>query len=70
MDTYDGEANYYYGLSSLALGDTISALDGFSIAAAENKYRCAAYNALARIYLSKKYYTKALDYAQKSLHFP
>ena len=69
VDTYDGQANYYYGLSSLALGDTASALDGFSIATATLNYRCAAYNALAGIYLARQNYDVALDYAQKSIRY-
>jgi Tfp pilus assembly protein PilF len=66
VDTYDGSANYYYGLSSLALGDTVSALDGLSVAAAALNYRSAAYNSLAGIYLSKQNYMLALDYAEGS----
>lgn len=67
VDTYDSDANMIYGLAGLALGDTTSALDGFSIASAAISHRSAAFNALASVFLGYKNYTKALDYAEKSL---
>lgn len=67
IDTYDAEGNMYYGLSSLALGDTVSAIDGFSIASASVSMRSPAYSALASIFTCKRDYLKAHDYAEKSL---
>jgi len=67
VDTYDADANMIYGLAGLALGDTTSAIDGFSIASAAASQRSAAYNALASIFLSKNDFRKALQYADKSL---
>jgi len=67
VDTYDADGNMIYGLAGLALGDTTSAIDGFSIASAAISQRSAAYNALASIFLSKNDYQKALQYANKSL---
>ena len=67
VDTYDPEANMSYGLAGLALGDTTSAIDGFSLAAAGVSQRSAAGDALASVYLSKGDYRKALGYAEKSL---
>lgn len=69
IDTYDPEANMAYGLAGLALGDTISAIDGFSIASAGISQRSAAYNALASVFLSQGDFQKALAYAEKSLVF-
>jgi len=69
VDTYDGEGNMLYGTSSLALGDTASAIDGFSIAASSVSVRTAAYNALSSVFLCKKDYTKALYYADRSLMY-
>ncbi|MGV8134881.1 MAG: DUF5107 domain-containing protein [Mangrovibacterium sp.] len=69
VDTYDAEGNMFYGLSSLALGDTVSAIDGFSIAAASISLRSAAYNALASVFLCKMDYAKAFDYVCKSLDY-
>jgi tetratricopeptide (TPR) repeat protein len=67
IDTYDPEANMAYGLAGLALGDTISAIDGFSIAASAISQRSAAYNALASVFMNKGDYAEALNYAEKSL---
>ena len=67
IDTYDPDANLLYGLSSLALGDTSSAIDGFSIASESVSCRTAAYNELASVFLEQGNYQKALDYANKSL---
>ena len=69
IDTYDADANMVYGLSSLALEDTTSAIDGFSIASESASIRTAAYNALASIYLGKQDYNKALIYTEKSLNY-
>lgn len=67
VDTYDAGANLNYALSSLALGDTVSAIDGFSIASESVAERTAAFNGLASIFTSKGDYKRALDYANKSL---
>ena len=69
IDTYDGDANMSYGLAGLALGDTTSAIDGFSLATASVSQRSAAYNGLASVFLSKGDFAKALEYADKSLEF-
>ena len=69
VDTYDPMANMAYAISELAMGDTSSAIDGFSIASASVAYRPAAYNGLATIYANKKDFTKALSYANKSLNY-
>ncbi len=69
VDTYDPDANMIYGLAGLALGDTTSAIDGFSIASAGISQRSAAWTALATIFLNKGDFSKALDYANKSLDF-
>lgn len=67
VDTYDPDANMVYGLAGLALGDTTSAIDGFSIASAGISQRNAAYNALASVFMKQGDYRKALAYAEKSL---
>lgn len=67
VDTYDADANMVYGLAGLALGDTTSAIDGFSIASASISQRSAANNALSSVFLSQGNYRKALVYAEKSL---
>ena len=67
VDTYDADANMIYGLAGLALGDTTSAIDGFSIASAGISQRSAAYNALASVFLGQNNYQNALSVAEKSL---
>jgi hypothetical protein len=69
VDTYDPEANMAYGLAGLALKDTISAIDGFSIASAGISQRSAAFNALASISASRGDYRKALEFAEKSVTY-
>lgn len=67
VDTYDPDANMIYGLSGLALGDTTSAIDGFSIASENISQRSVAYNSLSSIFIKKGEFRKALSYADKSL---
>ena len=69
INTYDPEANMLYGISGLALGDTTSAIDGFSLASRNISHRCPAYNALASIFLNKGDPEKALSYAERSLSY-
>lgn len=69
IDTYDGGANYYYGVINAKLNHTADAKDGFDIAALSMEYGTAAYNGLAGLYLQEKSYDKALEYAAKALDF-
>ena len=67
INTYDGAANYYYGLANLKLGNITDAKDGFDIAAASVEFRTAAYTELAKIYFRSHETAKAIEYAEKSL---
>jgi hypothetical protein len=67
VDTYDGAANYYYGLASLASGRTTDAIDGLEIASQSAEYRQAAWTELAKIWLLKGDEPRALSYARKAL---
>ena len=67
IDTYDAEANYLAGYAALLTGRIYDALDCFEIAALSSSYRSAAYTRLAEIYLIRKEYKSALNYAHKSL---
>lgn len=69
IDTYNPDANMIYALSGLALGDTASAIDGFSIASQDISQKSASYNGLATIFMRKGDFIRALDYAQKSLQY-
>ena len=69
INTYDPAANYYYGLASMQLGNITNAKDGFDISALSIEYRSAAYTELCKIYFRERNYSKALEYAEKSLDF-
>ena len=69
INTYDGAANYYYGVINAQLGNTIDAKDGFDIADLSMDYRSAACNGLARLYLKEKNWDKANHFAAKAHDF-
>ena len=66
INTEAGDANFYYGLISEQLGNTIDAKDGYDIAALTPGYRSAAYTQLASLYFKENNLDKALHYAQKA----
>ena len=67
--TYDGAANYYYGVINTQLGHTIDAKDGFDIASLSMDYKSAAYNGLSDIYLKEKNFDEALTFAGRALDY-
>lgn len=67
IDTYDGMANYFFGLASLAGNRIHDAQDAFSIATLTLPYQGAAYTQLAIIALQQAQYPTALEYAEKAL---
>jgi hypothetical protein len=67
IDTYDPGANYQFGLASAALGHHADAKEAFSIAALSPAWRSAADTELAKEYLRKKLYDRALTSARESL---
>ncbi len=69
LDTYDGAANYFYGLCNVELGNYTDAKDGFSVATYSPAYRSAAYDKLAAVFMGEKSWDKALRYAEKSLEY-
>ena len=69
IDTYDGEANYLYGLINKKLDNTIDSKSGFSMATASITYRVAAYNELAKLFLFERNFHKSLEYSQKAWSF-
>lgn len=69
IDTYDGGANYYYGLINMQLGNEADAKDGFDIATISQDYRSAAYTELGKIYLKEKNYDKAIIYTNKAIGY-
>ncbi|MES2107278.1 MAG: DUF5107 domain-containing protein [Bacteroidota bacterium] len=69
IDTYDGKANYYYGLAALKLDKTYDAEDGFELAALTTDYRSAAFTELSRIRIIQQKYTEAGKYAARALEY-
>ncbi|NKI28440.1 DUF5107 domain-containing protein [Arenibacter sp. 6A1] len=67
LDTYDGDANYYYGISALKTDRHYDALDGFEVASLSPSHRNAAYTSLSRIYLKEMDLLKAEEYVHKAL---
>lgn len=69
INTYDGEANYVYGLCNRVLGNITDAKDGFSIASHSPAVRSAAYAKLAELFLAEQDEVRAEQYALKSLDY-
>jgi len=67
IDTYDGAANYAYGLNAIKLGKLTDARDGFDIATLSPDYRGAAYTVLSEISLRAGDLDKTLVYIEKGL---
>lgn len=67
MDTYNGEANYLYGLINKKMDNLTDAKDGFSVASYSQGYKTSAYSMLAQCFLYEKNWQKAIHYASKSL---
>ncbi|MFZ9662072.1 MAG: DUF5107 domain-containing protein, partial [Chitinophagaceae bacterium] len=69
IDTHHGDANYYFGISAMQIGDFTSALDGLSMASLTPSNRTAAYTEIAKLYILKGNWKKSVDYADKALDF-
>jgi tetratricopeptide (TPR) repeat protein len=67
IDTYDAEANYYYGLINEQLGKITDAKDGLDIATQSAEYRSAANLRLANIYFKEGDFSKVAHYASRSI---
>ncbi len=71
VNTYDGQANYLWGLVNTKLQKDIDAVDGFSVAALSPTYRSGALLHLAINYSKNKDWLKAKEFAEKCLvEFP
>lgn len=69
IDTYDGAANFYYGIINHQLGNEADARDGLDIATLSNEYRVAAYTTLSQFYLEKKNYKAAIEFSEKAINY-
>ncbi|MDH4091926.1 MAG: DUF5107 domain-containing protein [Cyclobacteriaceae bacterium] len=67
IDTYDPATNFYYGMTNIALGNTIDAKDGFDIASLSVEFRGPAYTELSKIYMRENDFVNAIHYAKRSL---
>ena len=69
IDTYNGEANYIYGLINKEFNYNADAKDGFSIAAQSVKYRSAAFTELAKMYIEEKKWEQAANFTQRAIDY-
>ena len=67
IDTYDGEANYLYGLAHARLGNIYDAKDGFSIAGQDPAYRSAAMTEMGRLSMRQGQHARALEWLAAAL---
>lgn len=67
LNTYDGEANFLYGLINFSLENYTDAKDGFAVASYSPVYRSQAYFKLAACYMREAKWKDAEEYANKSL---
>lgn len=67
INTYDPQANYYYGLAADALGQKYDALDGWEIAALSSSWRMAAWYQIAAAYFRDENWLECQNYLDKIL---
>jgi tetratricopeptide (TPR) repeat protein len=67
VNTYDGEANYFWGLSSEQTGNSSDALDGYSVAALSPAFRQAAWLRIAYLAIKRKDWREAENVIGKCL---
>ncbi len=67
IDTYDGAANYLFGLNRAAQGDVTNALEALSIACQSTEYGPAAYTEQGRLLLRDRNFSKACRMLDKAL---
>ncbi|MEN9510173.1 MAG: hypothetical protein RLZZ621_2736 [Gemmatimonadota bacterium] len=65
VHTYDGAANYAYGLANQALGRLDDARDGFELATQSVEYRTAAWIELARMAARDREWSRTAAYLDK-----
>lgn len=67
VNTYDGEANYFWGLANEQEGRYSDALDGYSVAAISPAFRHAAYLRIAFLSIRRQDWNEALRVISKCL---
>ncbi|MEJ4088978.1 DUF5107 domain-containing protein [Galbibacter orientalis] len=68
IDTYNGDANYYYGKAASYINKPYDALDGYEVAALTPVNRNAAYTQLSKVYLKIGDLYEAQDYGLRALN--
>jgi tetratricopeptide (TPR) repeat protein len=68
-NTYDGGANFIYGIIQKAIGNYTQAEEAFSVAVRTMEFRSAAYVEIASLQLRKQNFDKAVVYAKKALDY-
>jgi tetratricopeptide (TPR) repeat protein len=68
-NTYDGGANFFYGVIQKALGNSVKAKEALSVAARTMEYRSAAYTEISGINAQKQDFRNANIYARKALDY-
>lgn len=66
-DTYDGHANFLYGVLRAEAGDYNTAEEAFAIASRNTALKVAAYIEIARINLVNKKHTRCMDICKEAL---
>lgn len=69
LNTYDGGANFIYGVLLRATGQLVDAEEAFSVAARTMEYRSAAYLQMAAVNMEKRLYDNVILYGKRSLDF-
>lgn len=69
INTYDGGANFIYGVIQKRLGDLFKAEEALSVAARTMEYRSGSFLEIAGIKLQQKDYANAVEYAVKAIDF-
>lgn len=69
INTYDGGANYIYGIIQRKTGDLQKAAEAFSVAVRTIEFRSAAYTALAGISMQQQDHANVVMYAARALEY-
>jgi len=69
INTYNGAANFIYGLINRKSNFIADAKDGFSIAAHSMEYRSSAFTQLAEMYAKESSWGQMEDYSKRALDF-
>lgn len=67
MNTYDAEANLIFAASSAAMGETVDAIDGYTVAALSATHRAAGIVGAAKSCATRKDWHRVIHYAEKAL---